>query len=329
MQILDHSATEAALPWSGMLEALEEVLLAQSRGITQCPIRTRVDLAGEPRGLLLTMPAADEQLAVVKTVTVHLGNRKPTDQSTTPAAPGLPAVQAAVLVMDAGTGERLAMLDGEVVTLRRTAALSALAVKLARTQGTGTEGPLHIIGSGAQARAHLQAFAALLDLKSCTIQTRNVHSGEELLALAQSLGIQARLDGSLQAVSQASVIVAATSSATPVLHAPIRNDSMICAIGAFTSTMAEVDAQLVRSCHIIVDTLEGCKAEAGDLLQAQIDWEQVLPLHQVLTHTQTPGAASGILLKPHLPWLFKSVGSALWDLAAAHCWARTQGIFTH
>ncbi len=329
MKILDHSATEAALPWSGMLEALEEVLLAQSRGITQCPIRTRVDLAGEPRGLLLTMPAADEQLAVVKTVTVHLGNRKPTDQLTTLASPGLPAVQAAVLVMDARTGERLAMLDGEVVTLRRTAALSALAVKLARPQGTGTEGPLHIIGSGAQARAHLQAFAALLDQKSCTIQTRNVHSGDELLALAQSLGIQARLDGSLQAVSQASVIVAATSSATPVLHAPIRNDAMICAIGAFTSTMAEVDAQLVRSCHIIVDTLEGCKAEAGDLLQAQIGWEQVLPLHQVLTHTQTPGAASSILLMPHLPWLFKSVGSALWDLAAAHCWARTQGIFTH
>jgi ornithine cyclodeaminase/alanine dehydrogenase-like protein (mu-crystallin family) len=329
MHILDHSATEAALPWSGMLEALGEVLLAQSRGTTQCPVRTRVDLAGEPKGLLLTMPAADEQLAVVKTVTVHLGNRKPTDPLTSLTKPGLPAVQAAVLVMDAGTGERLAMLDGEVVTLRRTAALSALAVKLARLHQKGTDGPLHIIGSGAQARAHLQAFAALLDPDSCTIQTRNMRSGEQLVALAQSLGVQARLDGSTQAVSQASVIVAATSSSTPVLHAPIRSDAVICAIGAFTSTMAEVQAQLVQSCRIIVDTLEGCKAEAGDLLQAQVHWEDILPLHEVLANTQTPGAVASYMPRPHQAWLFKSVGSALWDLAAAHCWARTQGILSH
>jgi 1-piperideine-2-carboxylate/1-pyrroline-2-carboxylate reductase [NAD(P)H] len=338
MQILDHQSTEQVLPWEGMAAALRKVLQSQALGHTNCPVRSSVPLAGLPAGVMLTMPAADQHLAVVKTVTVHLGN--PSHQ------PAFPAVQALLMVMDARTGERLALLDGEAVTVRRTAALSALAALAARAQGRELNGPLHIIGAGAQAKAHLQAFAALLESRECTIQSRTLQSAQALAGFAQGLGYRARVCvepnqarpfGSANeapefvsigdALEQASIIVTATSSATPVLYGPVKHDALICAVGAFTKTMAEVHASLVNQCTVVVDTMEGCIAEAGDLLQAYVDWSRITPLHALVCPApcNEQEADQQPVVTPQ-PLLFKSVGSALWDLAAAHCWAQSRGL---
>jgi ornithine cyclodeaminase/alanine dehydrogenase-like protein (mu-crystallin family) len=266
-----------------------------------------LDLGAEPVGILLTMPASDADLAVVKIVSVHPGNAS--------KAPDLSAVQAVVLVIDAHTGRRLALLDGEVVTLRRTAALSALAVQAARAHGKSSNGPVHVIGGGAQARAHLEAFFHVLGARKCTLQVRSEKAEAQLSEFARYLGYKV-LPCDSKAVQEASVIVTATSSPTPVLHGPVRDDAVICAIGAFTRHMAEVSPELVQRCDVVVDTMEGSRAEAGDLIQANVDWAKVASMDTLLAGR----VASDRTL------LFKSVGSALWDLAAAKCWAAGAGV---
>jgi 1-piperideine-2-carboxylate/1-pyrroline-2-carboxylate reductase [NAD(P)H] len=120
--------------------------------------------------------------------------------------------------------------------------------------------------------------------------------------------MNARVAGAVnEVVDAAPLIVTATSSRTPVLSNRVRDDAFIAAVGAFTPEMAELPADLVRRCRCFADTLEGAKSEAGDFIQAGIDWETVTPLAAALS--QQP---------PHSgPVLFKSVGHAMFDLAAA------------
>jgi ornithine cyclodeaminase len=134
------------------------------------------------------------------------------------------------------------------------------------------------------------------------------------MALAQDLhrhcSINAQAIGALNDVLPVcSMIVTATTSATPVLVGPVRNDALIIAVGAYASTMAEVPAETVQRCAVFVDTLEGAQAEAGDLIQAHIDWPRVIALEDVIV--------AGARGTHSHPTLFKSVGHALWDLAAA------------
>jgi ornithine cyclodeaminase/alanine dehydrogenase-like protein (mu-crystallin family) len=92
-----------------------------------------------------------------------------------------------------------------------------------------------------------------------------------------------------------------------VLPENVADGTLIAAIGAYTPAMAELPAGLVRRARLYVDTLEGARAEAGDLLQAQVDWATVTPLEAIAEQTRPTG---GVIV-------FKSVGHALWDLAAA------------
>ena len=103
------------------------------------------------------------------------------------------------------------------------------------------------------------------------------------------------------------MVLTATTSATSVLPDFVGQNAFIAAVGAFKSSMAEVPPGLVRAARVIVDSLEGAQAEAGDLIQASIDWSAACALEDVLGE---PRPARG-------PILFKSVGHALWDLAAA------------
>jgi ornithine cyclodeaminase/alanine dehydrogenase-like protein (mu-crystallin family) len=290
IQHLDHAATLAALPTEALCAALNAVLAAVRAGTAHCPVRTATPLPGD--AVLLSMPAADAQLAVVKLVTVHPGN----------PAQGLPAVQAHVSVLSATTGERLAELDGEAVTARRTAALSLVALRHARpalAQQAGLR--LLVLGGGVQALAHLDVFGEGLQL------------GETRQITRQG---QPTLEVSADHLAWADVIVCATSSATPLFSgaasAAVRPHAVVCAVGAYNPRMAELPPELVRHCHWVADTLAGCRSEAGDLLQAGVSFEGGLDLAAI----SAPGWPG---LDDSRPVVFKSVGSALWDLAAARC----------
>ena len=244
-------------------------------------------------GTLLLMPAATAELAITKLVTVHPTN----------ASRGLPSVHADVLVFEAATGRRLALLDGATVTACRTAAVSLLA---ARMLAPRTDGLLLIVGAGAQARAHLHAFAAGLPLREVWIASRSHEHAEQLAAEARTLGLKASAAiAPAPLLPYAGLIVTATSSATPVIDDAVFQPTFIAAVGAYRPDMSELPPSLVQRARLFVDTLDGARDEAGDLLQAGVDWSTVTPLAAEL---ERPDRG---------PVVFKSVGHALWDLAAA------------
>ncbi|MFC6919834.1 delta(1)-pyrroline-2-carboxylate reductase family protein [Meiothermus taiwanensis] len=297
MRILTAEETAQALPYPALAQAIAGVLEARAQGLVQAPERLVVPLVGG--ATLLLMPATDPRITVTKLVTVHPQER--------------PSVRAEVWVMRTDTGQRLALLDGAVVTARRTAAVSLLAAQTLAPHPTGT---LLIIGAGVQARSHLEAFQEGLGTDKVYVHSRHFEHAEALASYARGRGLRAQAVRSLEPVlEEVRLIVTATTSPTPVLRrAPA--GAFIAAVGAYRPEMAEVAPELVRQARLYVDTLEGARAEAGDLLQAGADWNLVQPLEAAL---QQPRPASSTVL-------FKSVGHALWDLAAARLAVQSLGI---
>ncbi|MDQ0016586.1 ornithine cyclodeaminase [Variovorax boronicumulans] len=293
MRTLNAAETAAALPYGALVEALLQMFERERRGEAHAAARTSVPLAGG--GVLLLMPAADARFAALKTVTVHAGN----------AGLGLPVVQGEVTLMDAATGTRLLAMDGNVLTARRTAALSLAGAARA---GRHVGGRMLLIGAGVQARSHAEAFAEIAGLRRLWIHARTPAHAEQLAQHMRTLGVDAdTIDDPAQVSEEADVIVATTNSSVPVVPSRVRPDATVIAVGAYRADMAEVPPELVRRCAVFVDTLEGARSEAGDLIQAGIDWSDV----QAFTN------AKAELAMHERPVLIKTVGHALWDLAAA------------
>ncbi|MBA3943288.1 MAG: delta(1)-pyrroline-2-carboxylate reductase family protein [Herpetosiphonaceae bacterium] len=294
MEVIDAALTATLLPYPALTQALYDMLLTKRVGRATAPQRTVLSI--DDGGSLLLMPATSSELMIVKLVTVHPQND----------VHDLPRVQATLLVLDARTGRRLYLLDGETATARRTAALSLLAAK--RLVPT-CNGILLIIGAGIQARAHLEAFAQGFDLQEAYIASRTLASAQRLASQAQQLGVVAHVTSSpSEVLRDATLIVTATTSVEPVVTNDVHPDAFVAAVGAYRPDMAELPAELVRRSTLYVDTLEGAQAEAGDLLRAGVNWANVTPLEQIID--QPPSVRRG-------PIIFKSVGHALWDLAAA------------
>jgi len=251
---------------------------------------------------------------MVKVVTVHPGN----------AGTNLPTISGEVIVADARDGRRLGVLHGAVVTARRTAALSLLAVRTLRRQGWGASGrgDLLVIGAGAQGRAHAEALAGEPGVESVVIASRTNDKAASLAGRLAGTGHRASTvaatGGEFEAaVAGAAIVVTATTSRSPVLTGGLRLDAVVCAVGAYRHDMAELGADVVGAAStVVVDTLVGAKAEAGDLIAAveagAWSWDQALPL-AVWLGAERPREAAR---RPAYA-VFKSVGHALYDLAAA------------
>lgn len=312
--LLDEAATEALLPYPRLADEIAAVLRERAAGALRIAERTALALE---RGTLLCMPAADARLLIAKVVTVHPGN----------AQLGRPSITGEVVVADAATGERLALLDGGAVTRRRTAALSLLAARLLAARlleadeepGATGRRTLLVYGAGDQARGHCEAFAGALgaDLE-VVIATRPGAQSQpraaELAAHLRSLGVAASLtsdpDG---AVPRADLIVTATTSREPVLTTSPRPGALVCAVGAFRHDMAELSPAVIGgAARVVVDTRAGAEAEAGDLIQAAAagTWQWSAAEELVDALAARPASATGYTV-------FKSVGHAMYDLAAA------------
>lgn len=321
LQTLDAAATAARLPYAALADAIAKVLRDARAGRAQAPARLVMPVSGP--GSLLLMPAANADIAITKMITVHPHN----------PARGLPAIHGEVVVMDAATGVRRLLLDGPTVTAHRTAAVSLLAARLLAPEPAGD---LLLIGAGVQAKAHLEAFRFGLGTRRVTIVARTAASAEALAAHARKLGLDATAlaGGDAAGVAEAAravlpqtpLVVTATPSAQPVLPDLAepghpagyawRPQHFIAAVGAFRPDMAELPPRLcvqaATADRLYADTLVDLEAEAGDLLQAGVPWSRVRPLQQCVD--ATPDALTRAA--PVLPVVFKSVGSALWDLAA-------------
>lgn len=301
---LDAAATAARLPYPALAAAIAAMLGELRAGTASAP--PRIALPVGEGGTLLVMPARNGTLAMTKNITVHPRN----------PARGLPSILGEVVVANADTGERLAMLDGPTVTGRRTAAVSLLA---AQSFAPAPEGDLLIVGAGVQAQTHLEAFVAGLGVRRVWLHSRTRDKAAALAAHARALGVEAEVtDAVADVLPRVSMVVTVTSSRTPVLpdlDSGLWTDRhFVAAVGAFRPDMCELPPALchaaARSGRLLADTLFGIEDEAGDLLQAGIDWATVQPFETAIL------AAATIRARVGSPLVFKSVGYALWDLAA-------------
>ena len=296
-RIFGAEETAALLPYPGLADAIRDVALARSSGGIQAPPRTALPL---PNGaVLLVMPASDGDIAITKLVTVHPGN----------AGRGLPTIRGEVVVMDAASGERLGILDGATVTARRTAALSLLA---ARELAPRPDGPLLVVGAGAQGRSHLEAFCEGLGVSKVFVASRTRDRAEALAAHARGLGAEAVVvEDPEEALPGVGLIVTATTSREPVLPEGLHDGTFVAAVGSFEPEAAELPPGLISGSTVVVDTIEGAKEEAGDLIRAEgagaFRWDDATALEDALRADDRPTGRV----------VFESVGHALWDLAAA------------
>jgi alanine dehydrogenase len=300
MRIFTAEEVHAALPWTPLVDQLARAFAAGAK----VPVRHAHTLGNNDA--LLLMPAWSPDALGMKLVTVMPGN----------ASRGVATVQATYLLLDRATGQPLALLNGEALTLRRTAAASALAARyLARPDARN----LLIVGSGHlagwMARAH---YALRPDLTQIKVWGRNPEARAALAGALAHEGLPATACDDLQdAVGGSDIISCATTSQVPlVLGEWLQPGTHIDLVGAFKPDMREADDAAIATARVFVDTYAGALAEAGDLVQplhaGRIDRTHVLAELAELVRGEKAGriAATDITL-------FKSVGTALEDLAAA------------
>jgi ornithine cyclodeaminase/alanine dehydrogenase-like protein (mu-crystallin family) len=294
----------AALSYPQLIEALRE---AFKRGGEPMPLRQAYDVGvnGVPASLL-TMPAwIRGEVLGVKLVTVFPQN----------AERGLGAVSSLYFLLDGQTGQPRAMIDGEALTNRRTAAASALASGyLSRTDSR----TLLMVGTGHLSRQLVVAHRAVRPIEKVLIWGRNPQRALELAETLVGQGVNAAPVADLdETLPQADIVSCATTSTEPLVKgALLRPGTHLDLVGAFRPQMRESDDEAISRSRVFVDTYAGALAEAGDLLQpiAAGTWsaDRVCgDLHELTTDVK-PGR-----LDRNDITLFKSVGAAIEDLAAA------------
>lgn len=291
MRVLDARETRDALPYPELGEELARMLERRRAGTTRSPERLVLGMADG--ATLLAMTAHDGEFACAKLVSVQPSN----------PARGQPSILGEVVLLDARTGERHLWLDGPTVTARRTAALSALAV---RRLAARPDAATLLIGTGAQGLAHIEAFAQLVRPPHLYVLDRGSGGAARAVEHARGCGLAASaVRSAADVLDRVGVIVTATTSRTPTVPAELPAGTCVVAIGAFRPDMAELPAALLHGVPVYVDTVEGARVEAGDLIQAGVEWGRVRALEEAPANP-----AGGTVV-------FKSVGDALWDLAAA------------
>jgi alanine dehydrogenase len=308
---LDRTELAARLTRRALIDRLERAFAAENA----TPVRQRYDLGGVGTGKsLLVMPGWRANGAIgVKLVTVFADN----------AIRSLPAVHACYVLFDGDTGAPRAMLDGNELTLRRTGAASALAARyLARADAER----LLMVGTGELAPHVILSHAEVRPLKEVYIWGRRPERAQEIADALRGHDFSVDVCTDLQSgVDWADIISCATLSQVPLIDGRwLRPGQHLDLIGAFRPNMREVDDLTLTRAEIYVDTRAGALVEAGELVQSLA--AGVIGLADIhgelseLVRGRVPGRT-----RPEAITLFKSVGTAIEDLAAAELAVETAG----
>lgn len=306
MQIFDARATGDALPFAPLIAALRQAFAAGC----EVPPRQVLSLAdaGGAACTSLIMPAWSPAEAAVRHYGVKIVNIAPHN-----AARGLPALHASYLLFDARSGVPLALIDGSVLTTRRTVAASALAASfLARSDARR----LLVVGAGAVARQLPAAYRCVRAIEQVRIWARAPHKAEALAEAWRTEGFEARTESDLAAaVAQADIVSCATLATEPLLRGRwLAPGSHLDLIGSFTPQMREADDACFAGADLCVDSDEALQ-KSGDLL-GPLSRGVITAGRQVRLAELCRGNAAGRRAAPQRT-VFKSVGTALEDLAAA------------
>jgi ornithine cyclodeaminase len=305
MRYFDADAIRKHLTWPRMLAALDAML----RDDVEAPLRTHhtIDVPGEPTASLLLMPAwRPARRLGVKLVTVFPGN----------AQRGQNAVGAVYALFDAANGAPLALFDGEEITARRTAGASAYAAdRLARADARHHV----IVGSGRIARQLADAYRSIRPIARVSVWSRTAEHARAAATELERNGVNATVAANLErAVRDADIVSCATLSTEPI----VRGDWLapgvhVDLVGAFRADMRETDdAAMQRADLVVVDRRESALREGGDIVQAIKSGAVTEGAIAAELADFARGAHAGRTGAGQVT-LFKSVGFALEDLAAA------------
>src|SRR5688572_12510840 len=229
--LLNERDVREVLNMPDLIDSMRHALADYSTGRAQQPLRTVLEL-GPEQSFFGIMPAslADSRAVGTKLVTVFPTNHEK----------GLPSHLATIVLLDPDTGALLALLDGRYITEARTAAVSAVSATLLALPAAGTVG---VIGSGVQARSHLEALACVRRLAEVRVWSPTESHRSAFVRDALRDGRRIRAAGSVRdAVEGADLIVVATSSPTPVLESAwVQDGAHICAVGACRPTHRELE----------------------------------------------------------------------------------------
>jgi ornithine cyclodeaminase len=305
MRIVTAEDIASVLSYGALVDALAEAF----RSDVAVPVRHHhtISQPGADATLLL-MPAwteSGERYLGCKIVTVFPDNAKLSR----------PSLYGQYLLMSGESGEPLAMIEGRALTAWRTAAASALASRYLSREDAAH---LVIIGAGALAPHLVRAHAAVRPLRRVTAWNRTKSRAISMAFGLAVTGIETEVTDDLEeAVRAADIVSCATLSPTPLIKgAWLKKGAHVDLVGSFTPRMREADDQAVKRARVYVDTRAGATKEAGDI---------VVPLKKgIIARNDIKGdlfdlcrgKARGRTGASQIT-LFKSVGSAIEDLAAA------------
>ncbi len=299
---ISEQEVRAALTYEALIPAIRQALIDYSAGLVIQPPRQilRAGNAEGPRnGWFGIMPAIAGDYMGVKTVTFYPGN----------AELGLHTHLAVVELLRRSTGEPLALMDGRAITEMRTAAVTAVALAALISPQARTLG---ILGSGVQARSHIQAFRHVWPtINENRIWSRNPANAAKLAA---ETGVRAV---PIEEAAAADVVLVVTGSHEPVLLGRwLAPHALVLAVGATGATVRELDDDVLQDSHLVAECRACAERESGDII-----------LSGSKVHAEVGEILAGTASAPKSGRIvFKSVGMAIEDLTAARLVWETRGV---
>lgn len=287
---LDDAAVRRLLRLPELLAGMRKVLVDLSAGKVSQPLRTVMEIPAA-QGLLFIKPALIEGALATKLITLMPGN----------AARGLPTLLATIVLMDPGTGEALAVMDGTWITALRTAAASAVAADALTPPGPKV---VAMLGSGALARSHATALRAVRPVTEIRVWSRNPANVERCAAEVGGVACES----AEAAVRGADIVCTVTNASEPVLRgAWLKPGAFVAAVGAPRPTWRELDDAAMGNV-LVVDSRESAENESGDVILSGA--KPGAEIGEILAGTRPRPAAGATVV-------FKSLGQAVEDAFAA------------
>jgi ornithine cyclodeaminase/alanine dehydrogenase-like protein (mu-crystallin family) len=288
VKYLEEADVRAVLRWDHLIDAMERALAAFSAGQVLQPVRNLMEIEAGKR-YLGVMPAVAQDAMGLKLVSFYPGN----------AGTNIPTHMATVLLFRPETGEPLVVMDGRLITEMRTAAVSAAVTKRLAAPDAHV---LALLGSGVQAKAHLEALARVRRFDDIRVWSQ---TAEHAKRFADEHGATAM--GAESAVRDADVVVTATNARQPILLGEwLKPGAHVNAVGSPRPNWRELDDAAMANV-LVVDSREAVLKESGDVILSKA------PIYAEageLFVGAKPAPASATTV-------FKSVGIAVEDIAAA------------
>ena len=288
MLFLDEGQVRQHLRMDDLIPAMEKALIDFSAGKVTQPVRSVITV-NPPGGFFGMMPALTPEGLGLKIVTFYPKN----------VELRLPTHMATISLVDPKTGTPLAVMDGRLITEMRTAAVSAVATKLLASSDSRV---LAILGSGVQARSHVEALKLVRRFEEIRVWSRTPAHAERFAEEIDAKAMPAEA-----AVRDADVVVTVTSSKTPVLKGSwLKSGSHVNAIGACRPDWRELDDEAMANV-VFVDSRQGAMKESGDVI-----------LSGAKIYAELGEALAGkVPSRTNETTIFKSLGMAVEDIAAA------------